>query len=139
MRVGDIIQSVNGVEIQNQRQLTSLSESMKDSVTVEFTFDRHGQHFHKSFDLSSMARPSVFDRWGGGPFSSKRFGFGPVLAHSIPIAPEVGGAPLLDLQGRLAGINISRAMRVSSYAIPAAQIIAYVRRIRPAATLEFGN
>ena len=57
--------------------------------------------------------------WGGGPFSERRFGFSDVLAHDTVLLPIQCGGPLLDMEGRAVGINIARALRVASYALPA--------------------
>jgi serine protease Do len=62
--------------------------------------------------------PSRYDRWGGGPFSERRFDIPAVLPHDIPVAPEDCGGPLFDRHGRLVGINIARALRVATYAVP---------------------
>jgi serine protease Do len=55
----------------------------------------------------------------GGALSGRRDGFTQVLQHDTVLTPERCGGPLLDLAGRAVGINIARAGRVESYAIPA--------------------
>ena len=77
-----------------------------------------------------------FDRWGGGPFSGRRFGFGRVIAHDSVIGPQDCGGPLVGVDGQVLGINISRAMRSTSYAIPIEDVKAFVLLIRPNAKLN---
>ena len=54
------------------------------------------------------------------------FGWPPLV---IPLTPNVMGSPLLNLRGEMIGINIARADRVTSYAIPVERVILSVRRM----------
>jgi S1-C subfamily serine protease len=45
-------------------------------------------------------------------------GYERVLSHDAPLAPSEAGAPLLDLEGRLVGVNVSNANYGTSYAVP---------------------
>jgi serine protease Do len=42
-----------------------------------------------------------------------------VLEHDTILQPNQCGGPLVDLDGQVVGINIARANRVATYAIPA--------------------
>ena len=55
----------------------------------------------------------------GGNLSKRRTGFKLALQHDCPIDPQDCGGPLVDLDGKIVGINIARAGRIKSYAIPA--------------------
>ncbi len=46
-----------------------------------------------------------------------------VLQHDTVLRPNDCGGPMVDLEGRAVGINVARAGRVASYALPAATII----------------
>lgn len=61
------------------------------------------------------------DKLGGG-LSDRACGFPSALQHDTVLRPKQCGGPLLDLDGRVIGLNIARAGRVASYAIPAADI-----------------
>jgi serine protease Do len=54
----------------------------------------------------------------GGPLSKRRAGFPSFLQHDTVLKPEECGGPVLDLDGKAVGVNIARAGRVESYAIP---------------------
>jgi serine protease Do len=54
----------------------------------------------------------------GGPLSKRRAGFPAFLQHDTVLKPEECGGPVLDLDGKAVGVNIARAGRVESYAIP---------------------
>lgn len=49
-------------------------------------------------------------------------GYAHVLSHDAPLAPSEAGAPLVDLDGRLIGVNVSNANYGTSYAVPIATI-----------------
>ena len=47
-----------------------------------------------------------------------RSGFASAIQHDTVLTPEQCGGPLLDLSGKAIGINIARASRTKSYALP---------------------
>ena len=47
-----------------------------------------------------------------------------ILQHDTVLAPNECGGPLIDLDGKTVGINIARAGRVETYAIPAETVAA---------------
>jgi serine protease Do len=53
-----------------------------------------------------------------GEYSPRRSGFPRVMQHDILGSRSVVGGPLLDLDGRCIGMNIARANRAESFAIP---------------------
>jgi len=64
-----------------------------------------------------------------GPLSKKQTGFPEALQHDIPLPPSFCGGPLLALNGRCVGINVSRAGRVKTLAIPAADVQALLATV----------
>ena len=84
--------------------------------------------------LTITAKLGVFpvdqpeDHWGGGPFSKRRFGFPSVITHDTTLIPQQCGGPLVDTDGNVVGINIARALRVATYAIPINQVAEFVKR-----------
>src|SRR5262249_55234724 len=58
----------------------------------------------------------------GSELSKRRDGFPTVLQHDSVVRPADCGGPLVDLEGQVIGINIARAGRVESYAIPSEAI-----------------
>lgn len=78
-------------------------------------------------------------RWGGGPWSRRRFDFGTVITHDTVLDPGQCGGPLISLGGKLIGINISRSLRVASFAIPIDEVAKMVRRKLPTASTIFDD
>lgn len=74
-------------------------------------------------------RPSGQERlWG--PLSLVRAGFGEVLQHDSVLLPNQCGGPLVNLGGRVVGINIARAGRVESLALTARTVLPLLRELR---------
>lgn len=135
LAAGDLILSVNGQSVINQHQLSALFSSLEKGAEVPVSVVKDGQLQQKMLSVPLESQPADFDRWGGGPFSLKRFGFGDVLTHDGFVAPEHCGGPLIDLQGRVIGINIARATRVSTFALPISVVREMVTVFRPQATV----
>jgi serine protease Do len=55
----------------------------------------------------------------GSKLSSRKTGFPVILQHDSVVRPEDCGGPLVDLEGRVIAVNIARAGRVETDAIPA--------------------
>ena len=66
-------------------------------------------------------RTDRIDRMGGDA-SGRAEGFELALQHDSVLQPWQCGGPLLDLNGKAVGLNIARAGRVSSYALPSSVI-----------------
>ena len=66
----------------------------------------------------------------GNTLSRRRDGFDAVFQHDATIEPEQCGGPLVDLDGRLIGINIARAGRIESFALPVTEVVAALQRLR---------
>ena len=62
--------------------------------------------------------------------SSRRGGFESVLQHDTVLRPEQCGGPILNTKGQAIGINIARATRVASYALPASVIVELIAEMK---------
>ena len=66
------------------------------------------------------------------PLSNRRGGFPRVFPHDAYLRPNDCGGPLVNLKGAAIGLNIARADRATSYALPAAIVKAVQERLMPA-------
>jgi serine protease Do len=64
-----------------------------------------------------------------GDFSPRRSGFPRALQHDILGSRALQGGPLLDLDGRCIGMNIARANRSESFAIPVEELKGLAERL----------
>ena len=66
----------------------------------------------------------------GGELSLRRTGFTAVIQHDTVLRPRDCGGPLVNLDGQAIGINIARAGRTETYAIPAGLIVPLIVEMR---------
>lgn len=119
LKVNDIIVAVGNVEIKNSQKLIETLQKFKPGDTVELKVQREEEKL--DFKIKLGKRPA--DRADiqnsmGSELSKRRDGFPTILQHDSVVRPADCGGPLVDLEGRVIGINIARAGRVESYAIP---------------------
>lgn len=119
------------VDGQQKGSRASVIEALRDlfpGESVQLTIVRAGD----TLELSAMIRDmdvvleSENDTKVNGPRSARLSGFSRVIQHDTVLEPDDCGGPILDSTGRALGINIARAGRVVSYALPSSLVIAEV-------------
>jgi S1-C subfamily serine protease len=65
-----------------------------------------------------------------GQLSAHRWGFQRIIQHDTLLTPKDCGGPLVNLNGETIGINIARAARVASYAVPASEVLKFLEEFR---------
>lgn len=63
------------------------------------------------------------------PASRRSSGFGPVIQHDTTLRANQMGGPLVDLDGRVVGVNIARTDRTKSYALASATVQEAITRM----------
>ncbi len=66
----------------------------------------------------------------GSILSDRRGGFPAILQHDTVILPSDCGGPVVDLDGKTVGINIARAGRTETYAIPSENVRALIDELK---------
>ena len=131
LKDGDILASVNDEDVKTQQELVRVLGQFKPEETIELVIKRADKELKLKAKLGkNTSQNSGVDRWGGGPFTEedqKRFGYPTVLAHDSVIRPEFCGTPLVNTNGEVVGINISRALRVATYAVPAEEVLKFIK------------
>lgn len=127
LKARDIIAKVNGKEMTSQQQLVDTIKSYMPGEKVELLIKRGTEELTVTATLGS--RMQLFHSAGGdraefqnnlgGPLSERRSGFALAIQHDSILKPAECGGPIVDLDGKAVGINIARAGRVESYALPA--------------------
>jgi len=85
-----------------------------------------------TFDRTAAQRDGALSSLSsrGGKLSKRKTGFPRCLYHDQTLSPRLTGAPLINLEGNVVGINIARALRHRSLAIPTIEIDNVVARLR---------
>jgi serine protease Do len=134
IRAGDIILKVDGHEISGRQKLVETIMSHRPGDRVELLLKRDGSEQTLSATLGSRSQLTHGDRAEfqnnlGGQLSERRAGFPLAIQHDSMLRPADCGGPIVDLDGKVIGLNIARAGRVESYALPAALVRDTVKKL----------
>jgi serine protease Do len=133
IKAGDVIVSAGGQEVADHESLAKVVEKRRVGEDLEVTVEREGKKISMSVRLSGRAdlfgeEESRNDQMSGS-FSGRRSGFPRVIQHDILANSSTVGGPLLDLDGRCLGMNIARANRCETFAIPAGDLRSLADRL----------
>lgn len=120
LRVGDSIYQVNGMDVRSLRGFRSAIGSARGGDSVSLAVDRAEKQFEVQARLMDLSDELLDDTEMevNGAISARSTGFERVFLHDTVLEPHHCGGPVVNLDGRVVGINIARAGRVTSYAIP---------------------
>jgi len=127
---GDLLVSINQQWIPNATTLRSVGARVRVGQALNVVVVRKGQLKQLSMKIDHFSRRVYHDRWGGGPFSERRFGFSTTIVHDSLLEPNQCGGPVVDLDGNVVGLNIARSMRVATLAVPSDRVLIFVNRFR---------
>jgi S1-C subfamily serine protease len=122
LKAGDVIVAIAGTAVKKIEEIGEALKDLKAGSTVEVTLRRGKEKLKLPVRLS--AKSELFtDQMNrndmmSGDYSNRRSGFPRVMQHDILGSSKIVGGPLLDLDGRCLGMNIARANRAESFAIP---------------------
>ncbi len=126
LRKGDVITAVNGKKVESREELAAILKDVKPGQTAKITYRRDGETAEADVELIARSEMTgdelTRNDMMSGRFSERRSNFPRVIQHDILGAPTIVGGPLLDLDGRCLGMNIARASRSESYAIPVEEL-----------------
>ncbi|MBI1918866.1 MAG: PDZ domain-containing protein [Planctomycetes bacterium] len=127
LKVDDLIVAINGKKVRDIESLQEILGKYKPEETVTVRIKRDKEE--KELKATLGKRPPELSRGDfqnnlGSRLSDKRTGFPNILQHDTVLNPPDCGGPLVDLDGKAVGINIARAGRVESYAIPSDTVLA---------------
>jgi len=132
VRIGDRIRSINGAAMKSAEQVVQTVGRHFAGQKITLLVVREGRDLELSATLGDPGGHEPQDHWGGGPFSRRRDGFPVAIPHDAAVEPADCGGPLVDCDGSVVGINIARALRVTTYAIPAAVVQEVLDELRQA-------
>lgn len=127
LKRGDVITWIAGADIRKREDLSNRIREFRPGDSLQMKVLREKQLLALSATLGSrqnLSSRGAVQNAMGGKLSERRAGFAGVLQHDSYLRPEECGGPVVDLKGRVVGVNIARAGRTESYAIPADRILA---------------
>jgi len=128
VQTGDVILAVDGKSVTNRDQVVEILQDFRDGQTVRMRFQRAEKEFEADIKLMTpKAGQDEFDLYAdeqedqlSGDVSLRSQGFDQAIEHDTVLEPWQCGGPLVNLDGKVIGLNIARASRVATYALPAA-------------------
>jgi serine protease Do len=140
LKADDVILKVNGKEAADADDLKSIIHSYEVNADVTLTVLRGGKEQEFKATLGDQAADpgslmqNAEEKMLSGSVSKRSTNFPQVIQHDTVLRREDCGGPLVDLEGKVLGINIARAGRTESYAIPADYIKPILLKLDGAAT-----
>ncbi|MGB7328293.1 MAG: S1C family serine protease [Rubripirellula sp.] len=127
---GDLIVAINGHREVSKNSVMETLRGMFPGEDVRLTILRPGKtQGLETMEMDArirdlnMMRESENDSRVNGPRNDRLSGFDRVIQHDTVLDPDECGGPILDTSGRVIGINIARAGRVVSYALPSSLVM----------------
>lgn len=134
LRVEDIITAINGQPMKARTDITDFVAMRQVGEQVKLSVLRGQQALDLMATLGkrSSTGASRADRMNtmGGPLSRRKAGFPIALQHDTVLKPEDCGGPLVDIDGSVIGINIARAGRTESFAVPANVLVNVIQELK---------
>jgi len=126
LKPGDTILAVNDAAVKAGDELVRVLRQFREGQLVKLRVQRETNEFDASVKMmipsstgaGRVDREDRMNRMGSEP-SDRAEGFEQVLQHDTVLQNWQCGGPLVNLDGKAVGINIARAGRVASYALPA--------------------
>jgi serine protease Do len=120
VKTEDIVLAIAGEAVENTQAFLGVIQKHKPGEIIPLRIKRGDKELEVKVTLGKrpVDRSDFMNRLGG-ELSNRRAGFPEVLQHDTVLKPSECGGPVVDLDGKAVGVNIARAGRTESYALPA--------------------
>ncbi len=131
VREGDVIVEIDDNRLESRPEVLEYLGTVPAGKRLNIVVDRDGSRIAmlaQMMDLSSsLLDPTEMEV--NGHISARSTGFRNVIQHDTVLAPNDCGGPLIDVDGNCVGMNIARAGRICSYALPASVVASTVNEM----------
>ncbi len=124
MLVNDIVTAVNDTPTPSREKLIGEIKKFSPGDDVELTVLRGGKKIKLKAVLTGQPEGMEplnrrdYQNSLGSELSQRRFGFPKAFQHDTVLKVTDCGGPIVNLDGKVVGFNVSRSGRTESYAIP---------------------
>ena len=125
LKKGERIVKVNGAFVYTADQCTNEFKKFDIGNKISMEIESEGKTRTVEIELTASVHHKPNEMNG---MSKRRSGYDKVIQHDSVIRPEECGGPLVNLDGKVVGINIARAGRVETYALPIKQVLEFARK-----------
>lgn len=123
---GDIIEKINGKTVDGLFSMRTALNGVKPGDKVEIVVKRGKQQTKEEITAGSRPAMHTFSperlrkmNEMGNRMSKRTDNFPLVYQSDMTLLPERAGSPVVDLNGKLVGMALSRAGRIETYILPA--------------------
>ena len=143
LKHGDVVLKVDDRTVTNRTQVIEILQEFRQGQKVHIVYQREEQELDANIELmapkTGQDRSDSFANEGesrmSGDVSLRSEGFEEAIEHDTVLEPWQCGGPLVNLDGKAIGLNIARASRFATYALPASlaqQILAKLKsKVQP--------
>jgi len=140
LQIDDVITHVEGNPAQGLHELIAAIRRHPPGQTVRLTVQRGDETLEVSARLAKIDTPGARKREMQNRshvgISKRHDDFPAVLQHDTVLRPVDCGGPLVDLSGKVIGVNIARGGRTETYCVPSDVLLALMYdlmsgRLRP--------
>jgi serine protease Do len=136
IQVGDVITHIDDIEIKDRVHLIETVGQYDPGTRVTLRIDRADQKLKLKLELAERDKISpANDRSNqqnsmGSVLSRRRKNFPLAFQHDSGLNSNMCGGPVVNLDGRAVGLNIARAGRVSSLALPVETLLPIIESLK---------
>jgi serine protease Do len=138
LKPGDSVLTVNDSPVKEGQELVKRLRKFREGQSVKLRVQRGEEEFEATIKMMAP-KPERggrgFDRSDrmnqmGSVTSQRAEDFELVIQHDTVLQNWQCGGPLMNLEGKAIGLNIARAGRVASYALPASVVKPAIARLK---------
>lgn len=140
---GDLIIRMGGKAVKDRDTFIEAIGGHEPGETMKLEVERDGKSVKIEATLGKREEASGNDRrrrrGTNGRTSLRTNGFPQAFTHDTVLRPEAVGGPVIDVHGRVVAVNIARAGRTMTHAVPAStvrRVIVAMLEATPASTQE---
>lgn len=133
VKSGDLILALNGKNYREPEDFIQELGKSKPGDTITLKLRRGEEELELRPTLGkrdAKSNRSEMQNMMGSELSNRRTGYDTILQHDSIVKPVDCGGPLVDLEGRVVGINICRAGRTESWAVPSEVVQALLKDLK---------
>jgi serine protease Do len=130
VQVGDVVEQIGDLVVKDRESLVREIRRHQPGDVVALALRRKGDMLALNAQLTHpfgefMSRVAEQNAMGG-ELSNRRADFSDAIQHDTVLQANECGGPVVDLDGKVVGLNIARAGRTESYLLPAEVITSVV-------------
>lgn len=125
IRFGDVITHVESKAVLNRASYVAIAKDCVGGDRLRLTVSRDGRVFDVNVPTSA-AHPPVALRF---PVSYRFTGFPEIISHDAVVDRTHCGGPIIDIEGKVIGMNIARTDRHQMAAVPGFALLKLIDRM----------